>query len=198
MTEHKITPYNAWVLSNTIRIHFKTKSDIKGLMYSRFTLEKFEKAGERFFCKRLVDNYLTSRNISIYIASNLVYNPDIWFNSLETEECRNRYFSARKILDAPLHSLQNVFSTSIHFEELLEGDTVPKFVSELLNGNMTPEHICILDIVSPFMSKCVSEKENNLIVVDMVNRLLKYKKFCNIQNIETRNEIIKLININGE
>lgn len=182
--------YDAWVLINTIRLHFRNKRDVEGMLYKSFPVEKFNKAGERFFCQRMVKNYGTKRNIAIYVASNLVYNPNIWFHDLENEECRKRYFGARKILDAPLYTLADLMRRTT-MKQLCEGDPIPRFISELMRGELAPELICIMDIAKPFLAD-VAKANKNIVVESMVSRLMKYKRFCSIRDEETRNQIIQL------
>jgi hypothetical protein len=188
---YKVSPYDVWVMANTIRIHFNAKSDVSGMLYSRFPVEKFEKAPERFVCKRISENILGKRNIAMFISSNLVLDPSIWFHSLESDDCRRRYIEARKTLDAPVHSIGNLLKGT-SFDRLKSGDPLPDYVSGLMCGKYTPEQICILDVASPFI-KCTGEKKQNVVVSSMTNRLCKYKSFCTLKDVEQKNTILTLI-----
>lgn len=194
-SERVTTDYDAWVLINTIRLHFKNKRSIDGMLYTSFPVSKFSKAGERFLCQRMVKNYRTEKNIALYVASNLVYNPDIWFHDLESDECRKRYFAARKVLDAPLYSIGELLRKS-SMQELTKGSPLPRFISELMSGEITPEQICILDIAKPFVADVCKEKPN-LVVDAITGRLVKYRKFCSISDVETRDKINQLISHNS-
>ncbi len=191
-----MTPYEVWVMANTIRLHFNSKSDIKGMLYRVFTQEKFEKAPERFVCKRLSENVLGKRNLSIFVASNLVYDPSIWFHSLETADCKRRYIEARRNLDAPVQSIKMMLN-EVQFSDIVSGSPLPNFISGLMSGKYTPEQICILDIASPFI-QCSIEKNDNVVVASMSGRLAKYRSFCSIKDAQTRDTIKNLIASNGE
>lgn len=186
-----LSPYDTWVLANSIRIHFRGKSQVTGMLYKTFPVEKFERVPERFVCRRLSDKYQTKRNIAIYIASNLVFDPNIWFHGLESEECRARYLEARKNLDAPVNCIQTLMrETSI--SEIVNGKPIPLFVSGLMSGKFSPEQICILDTVTPFINRA-AEENDNVVVHSMTERLAKYKFFCTLQDVTIRNTIINLI-----
>lgn len=189
--ENTISPYEVWVLANTIRIHFKGKSPVTGMLYSRFPTSKFEVAAERFVCKRLSERYLSKRNITLYVAANLVYDPNIWFHSLEGDECKRRYFEARRNLDSPLRSVELLMKAT-DIDSIVVGDPIPNFISGLMCGKFTPEQICILDIVSPFINRVATDNDN-LIVQSLTDRLVKYKFFCSIKDIQTRDKIKSII-----
>lgn len=189
--ESKISPYDVWVLANTIRIHFKGKSPVTGMLYNKFPVTKFETASERFVCKRLSDRYMNKRNITLYVAANLVYDPNIWFHSLEGDDCKRRYFEARRNLDSPLRSVELLMkATDINSIEV--GDPIPSFISGLMCGKFTPEQICILDIVTPFINRVATEN-TNLVVQSLTDRLIKYKFFCSIKDVQTRDQIKSIV-----
>lgn len=161
------------------------------MLYKVFPVSKFDVCPERFLCQRLADKCLTGRNIAIYTASNFVFDPSIWFHSLESEDCRLRYFEARKILEAPIYHIENFFRQN-KFRDLMEGHPMPKFVADLMGGEISPEIICILDIASPYLNR---KAENaNMVTAAMISRLLKYRAFCTIKDVETRDRIQTLIN----
>ena len=51
--------YDAWVLINTIRLHFRNKRDVDGMLYKSFPVEKFNEAGNPFGLDCLVENGVT-------------------------------------------------------------------------------------------------------------------------------------------
>lgn len=176
---------------NTIRVHFKNKRDVKGMLYKAFPEEKFNKAGERYFCARLVDKYGTWRNITIYTAANLVYDPSIWFHSMETEECQRRYHEARRVLDAPLHFIEQTLRKD-RFSQLLSGEPIPLIITKLNTSEITPEVVCLMETANPFLNT-LAKTHDNIVVESIIGRLLKYRGFCVIQDSETRDRIKTLI-----
>jgi hypothetical protein len=160
------------------------------MLWNVFTPEKFAFAPERFVAKRLSETYQNTYRLSLFVASNLVMDKNLWFTDLETEGCRERYLEARRIVLAPEHHLG---SRVVPFLEInaVSGSVEPSStLNSMLAGEITPEEVILLDRASPFLANVGC---SNFLIEEVIRRLDRYRPFVTVQNENTLNSLKNLI-----
>lgn len=187
----QITPYEAWVVLHSMRVHFRSSKPLKkGLLWNTFTVEKFEVAPERGVARRLSRVYQTIERLSLFMASNLVMDPELWFTDLEVDMYRDRYLEARRVLSAPNYFLGNSFVEALPENSttgLLDGLEV---LNKMVSGEYTPEQVILLDRAVSFLDTI---EERNFFIDKVKLRLERYRPFVTFKTAETKDNLLKTV-----
>lgn len=185
-----ITPYEAWVIMNSIRLHFTQPKPINGLLWKVFTEKKYEQSNDIYVAARLSKKYQTLERFSIFLASNFVMDQTLWFTDLEVDMYHERYLEARRITSAPLYQLRSGIIATLPLESTTGRIDGLGVLNKLLSGEYTPEEVILIDRCESFLD---SINGTNYIVAKVLQRLERYRPFVTLKTETERNEIREII-----
>lgn len=197
----------AFQMFSAMKLHFNQESfDIGNYGYckKRFNSNVLEKRKDKKFFYALANELQKEERLKLFLASNFVFNPDVWVGDLVgNESSKANYQAMKKYKMSASKALQDdtktlLYTTSLGkpiirtFPEIVRSNSgdLPLFIKSVLSSDIRPETAVFYDRI--FKAFDLVDKDigaDHLIWKDVRHRLQKFSSFVTVENAETMRKI---------
>lgn len=152
--------------------------------------DKFETRNDKYFFHKLSKK----PDLELFLAVNLMDNPDLWVGKLFDEDCEARFKQTKKRIESLTYTFKEDMS---HFDSLDEAFVVrdgdyPKILNMYRRGEVSPETLCILNGTLKIFDYWDSQISDTILWPRTKSQLVKYGKFIHYDK-KKFNELLKQI-----
>jgi len=196
-----ITGYEAFVLYQSIKLHFTTDSyDYhKYGGKSRISVDAFENRKDKYFFYKLSRKLTNKDELVNYLVANFVFDEKCWVGTLLEQSALDNYRDRQKVLQSLGYSFEN------DCEKIFSDVDDPNFVIKSVDGEypillrmalrneIQIETLCIMSRILKFMPLWDRDITDTIRWPDYRRKLVKYSPFVMFDETKYRKILKKVI-----
>jgi len=196
-----ITGYEAFVLYQSIKLHFTTDSyDYhKYGGKSKISVDAFENRKDKYFFYKLSRKLTNKDDLVNYLVANFVFDDKCWVGTLLEQSALDKYRDRQKVLQSLSYSFENdcekIFcdvSDPNNVIKSVDGE-YPILLRMALRNEIQIETLCILSRILKFMPLWNRDIVDTIRWPDYRRKLVKYSPFVMFDETKYRKILKKVV-----
>ena len=198
MSISKITPFEAYRIFNSIKLHFKAQNDSYSAVEFNYKVKtstpaSFERCNYKYTFVKLVKKYPDRQTlIDFYVANSVHTMGELFAINLVDSESDQKYLKWLKVRDSLSYTYtQDIQKLSdycsehkLRFDHLFSagsrGKPYPPVIELFNQGEIHLETVVILDILTNFMKRADKLITDTILWPTISCKLRKYRAFMNV------------------
>lgn len=199
-----ITGYEAFVLYQSIKLHFTTDSYdfFKYGGKSRISIDAFENRKDKYHFYKLSRRLTNRDDLIMFLVANFVNNDNIWIGDLLTEESETIYRQRQRVIQSLSYIYENdcrkIFDGVDKPNDILQSEDgdYPKLLTMALRKEIEIETLCLLNKILNFMPVWSNKITDTIRWPTYQRKVEKYAAFIQADTVKYKLILKKVINEN--
>jgi hypothetical protein len=199
-----ITGYEAFVLYQSIKLHFTTDSYdfFKYGGKSRISIDTFENRKDKYHFYKLSRRLTNRDDLIMFLVANFVNNDNIWIGDLLTEESETIYRQRQRVIQSLSYIYENdcrkIFDGVDKPNDILQSEDgdYPKLLTMALRKEIEIETLCLLNKILNFMPVWSKKITDTIRWPTYQRKVEKYAAFIQADTVKYKLILKKVINEN--
>lgn len=187
-----LTPFDAYVLFNSLRLHFQPKSSYNFFQYGgklRYSEVSFEKSKDKYIFAKIASKYGNrEKYIHLILAMLLDKGTSFWVRDLLSDDSRELFIKYENRLQSLSYAFEkdldiivegkNSEAEIMDLVKVSDPSTNPELLNMYLRGDISLETVIILDtILFGFVGKWTKKLSDTIVWPDIAFKIGKYRPF---------------------
>jgi hypothetical protein len=186
-----MTGYDAYQYSMAIKMHFTGNYDaVKYRFKTRVSQKSYWGRPDKYQLTKIGQRFKTQDDIVTYfVAHNLAGNK--WVGDMIRDE--KTYTDHIKRIESLSYNFKNELTeiSDTSFDDLMEiSETYPIIIDKYLDGTVSLETVCILNLLTGFIDKANSSITETILWPDLYNKVVKYQQFIDFDKKKFINLVV--------